>query len=109
MNKKISSNDINMVLIYSQLLNYSFVPTKKVSKAKLLENKDKLENRINFIRNEIKYAKGEDRLLFLQYLDTLKDQEQELLMRINTELKSQYEEASKTMAKKMQSGCETKI
>jgi hypothetical protein len=72
-------------------------------------SKVKLENRITFIRNEIKYAKGEERMLFLKYLDTLKDQEQQLALLINPELEAQQKEVSKTMSKKMQSGCETKI
>ena len=112
MKKITNSNDTDVVreLIYSHLLQNSFVPTtKKVSKAKLIENKAKLENRITFIRNEIKYAKGEERLLFLKYLDMLKDQEQQLALLINPELEAQQKEASKTMAKKMQSGCETKF
>jgi len=38
----------------------------------------------------------------------LKDQEQELALLLNPALEAQQKEVSKTMAKKMQSGCETK-
>ena len=39
----------------------------------------------------------------------LKDQEQELALLINPILEAQQKETSKTMAKKMQSGCEMKV